>query len=545
MSLVRLHLMNPHWGQSHPPGRQATGTAFIENEKRSGAELAQRLPSAEARADEWRRALRGFNGFFAAVAHSSNRLVAAVDRVRSIPLFYGQQDDQFFLSDDAEWVRQQLADDEMDPISKEEFQLAGYVTGQNTLYPNLKQLQAGEWLRVTSARGGLSVTSERYYRFLHTEPVTYDEPRLRLQLDGTVERSVHRLINYAAGRQIVIPLSRGYDSRLIATWLKRLGYDNVLTFTYGVPGNKESQYSKEVAAALGANWHFVEYSAQKWREAWQTEERIRYQRWGSGWSTLPHVQDWLAVKCLREQGKVEPNCVFSPGHGAMAILSHVAGLSQQNNTEALASSIWQKKYNLTPIQHRQERLLKPTVLASAEEIVRAGSPDQVSAFSTWEWQERQAKFLANSVRVYEFFDYDWWLPLWDSEFMAFWQRAPFRLRNSKAWYIDYVREAYHATARVPKRWNLNNASESGLFWQACRRVLPRKVKCFSRRLFVNKSRESTMHASFGRYPTHEYVVLSRCGYRHNGIVAHFFFKDMFDGDPGDGFEAMKDGWRRW
>lgn len=55
-------------------------------------------------------------------------VIAAVDRVRSHPLFYGESREGICLSDDAEWVRQQVGDRAMDPVARDEFRLTGYVT---------------------------------------------------------------------------------------------------------------------------------------------------------------------------------------------------------------------------------------------------------------------------------------------------------------------------------------------------------------------------------------------------------------------------------
>src|SRR5690625_2829940 len=123
------------------------------------------------------------NGFYALIHRVGNTIYAAVDRIRSIPLFYGIKDHRFFLSDDAEWVRQQVGDTQMDPIAKEEFQLVGYVTGQETLFPNVKQLQAGEFLVAREIKQEVAVNCCRYYRFLHTELESFNEIILKQKLD--------------------------------------------------------------------------------------------------------------------------------------------------------------------------------------------------------------------------------------------------------------------------------------------------------------------------------------------------------------------------
>jgi hypothetical protein len=62
----------------------------------------------------------------------------------------------------------------------------------------------------------------------------------------------------------------------------------------------------------------------------------------------------------------------------------------------------------------------------------------VDAFELWDWQERQAKYIVNAVRLYEYWGYDWWLPLWDSEFVEFWHHVPLRLRLARRRYMQFV-----------------------------------------------------------------------------------------------------------
>jgi hypothetical protein len=61
-------------------------------------------------------------------------------------------------------------------------------------------------------------------------------------------------------------------------------------------------------------------------------------------------------------------------------------------------------------------------------------------FEQWDLQERQAKFICNSVRVYEHFGYEYRLPLFDHELMAFWSRVPLTLRKNRRLYMRFARE---------------------------------------------------------------------------------------------------------
>jgi len=536
MKNIDIHLSGRRWLHSMASGLHWGGTAFSAGRiRRSPGEAAERLPIPDGSAANWCQSLCALNGFFALVWHSPEKVVIAVDRVRSIPLFYGSSHGRVFISDDAEWVRQQVGDVSMDAVAREEFRLAGYVTGSATLYPGVKQLQAGEMLQVTAAVPTPVLQTYRYYRFVHEEVSHYDELMLRSRLDASAVAATQRLIDHAAGRQIVIPLSGGYDSRFIALMLKRLGYKNLMTFTYGIKGNKESGYSRQVAAGLDLPWHFVEYSEGQWRKAWHTEERHRFQRWASGWTSLPHVQDWIAVRSLKQRRIVDEDCVFVPGHsGDFVAGSHIPRDAFQGNpvdANLLVRRILERHYVVaasgqTPDQKQAvwgQRILHRAGVGHV--ATHAGFAD---AFEAWDWQERQAKYIVNSVRVYEFFGFDWWLPLWDAEFMAFWQDVPLVLRKERRWYLEHVQRQYALQTGAREATVLGNSSDIHPFGQLARSLLKRfppeakhHLKAL-RHIFVPRKIKNDYLIS--HLPPLKVMRLQRDGYSPIGMLVEEFLE---------------------
>lgn len=441
------------------------GAAFAGGQLFQGIE-ALHLPALSGSDRDWTEALLRLNGFWALVAQTDQELIASVDRIRGVPLFYGQCAGIFFLSDDAEWVRQQINSERMDPIARDEFLLAGYVTGADTLYPGVRQLQAGEMLRVSFRNGTPEVKTTRWYRFIHAEPNQWSEIRLVEQLREVTEASMRRLVEYANGRQIVIPLSGGYDSRLIAVYLRKLKYPYVLCFTYGVAGNKEAAYSKKIADALEFKWEFVEYSERSWRESWATSDAEKYRRFSANHASLPHVQDWLAIKELQKIGRIKFDAVVVPGHsGDFVAGSHIPSFvfEKKDHTEAsLLGSIVACHLSNSNLHGKSidANELKARVRTRINEPFEGTAISFANLYELWDWQERQSKYIVNSVRVYEQFSLNWWLPLWDSEFLEFWQLIPLQLRKGRLWYKDWITLEYASTVgRSLSLAEQENASE--------------------------------------------------------------------------------------
>lgn len=496
--------------------------------------------------DELNTFLNQLNGFFAIVVEKGQNILAIVDRVRSIPLFYCQAEGKVFLSDDAEWIRKNARLTKMDPMARQEFLFTGYVTGQETLFSHMYQLQAGEMLHITQYAKAPCLKTNRYYRFLHTEPsCPIDEESLLAELDAISTKCVERLIEYADGKQIVVPLSAGRDSRLIVTLLRRLKYDNVLTFSYGLPGNYESKISKKIAESLDYTWEFIPYSRKLWREWWNSKERIDYLWWASNWTSLPHAQDWPATWQLKESGKLGEKNVISPGHtGDFVSGGHIPLESVTENVKAkseLYHSIMARHYCINSCNNTDSRNVKmwfDRLENRAENEIITSSKDLANWYEKWEWQERQAKFIINSVRVYEFWGYDWYLPLWDRDFMLFWQKTSLSLRINKVFYDKFVDSVYaeqrkdlndELIVQEPRDLKDNESINDNPTKRYLKSLLARHRKIIKKLalpaiIFKRYIKEPLGY--YGRYSIREYVKFSIQGYSSIRMLAYTVIREM-------------------
>ena len=118
----------------------------------------------ESQEKEFGELLEELNGDFAIVAETESRIFCAVDRLRKIPLFYIMTKDNFIVSDDAYYLK-----DKINPTLNEknaaEYMVAGYVTGDETLFDGIKQIKSGEFLIYQKKDNLLNVSS--YFRYLH------------------------------------------------------------------------------------------------------------------------------------------------------------------------------------------------------------------------------------------------------------------------------------------------------------------------------------------------------------------------------------------
>ena len=445
--------------------------------------------------DDWCSFLVELQGFYAILGSNNNGFFAAVDHTRSIPLFYGVKDEIFYISNEAEWIRKNLNEQTFDQIAKEEFQMLGYVLGNKTLYPSVKQLQAGECLTVDD--GKLQV--KQYYTFKHIEPNFFDKDAFLNEINIIAENSIHRLINYAAGRQIVVPLSAGYDSRLIVSLLKKAGYDNVICYSYGVPKNSESISSQKIAQALNYDWLFVEYTDAFWKKAWASKEAEEFREFSSNHTSLPHIQDWLALRKLKENSAIETDAIFVPGHCCVTGYIPVDIKNKRINNNFFAKNIIATHFIGRPFSFNNILDIKKVenILSEKKEIDSINNA--ASEIMKFNWQERQAKYITNSVRAYENLGFNWWLPLWDQEFMLHWERVPINDRLNRSIYIEYVNIVF------------NSVKKKDFFIQT-----DKNIDSNTKRAFIRKSLNSLLPGFLYNYVFNKYrVKVNKDSYKDN------------------------------
>ncbi|MBN2083281.1 hypothetical protein JW859_13870 [bacterium] len=405
-------------GGVHTRGRAFRGDRLLHTQQ-----LGEHLRDA-AIAGRFAAAAAELNGFFSCIVVHDGAIYATVDHARSMPLFYALVGGQVYLSDDAAWIAEQFGGLELDPACEQEYALAGYVTGPDTLDRRIKQLQAGEAL--TARDGGIETA--RWFRYSRDKRCEYPEEELAPRLDAALGSAFDRLVAVADGRTIAVPLSGGYDSRSIVLLLKERGYANVLAFSYGRAGNHEAEASRRLAAEFGLAWEFVPYTERLWHTWFNSEERRAYYALADNLASLPILQDWPAVWELKRRGVLPADALLVPGYSADAFPASrrrpPSSPVYQNNAprrEVILDAIYNYTYFLwdwSQRRHELAPLIDARILAALGEL--DGFCDSAAAIEAWGIQERQAKFITNAVRCYEHWGYDWWLPLWDRQFVDFW-----------------------------------------------------------------------------------------------------------------------------
>jgi asparagine synthase (glutamine-hydrolysing) len=359
--------------------------------------------------------IKNLNGVFSLIHCNEEEVHIFSDKTRFFPIFYSFNADSLNISDEPKTLINKSS--KIDLISSEEFKRTGYVTGNNTLIENIKQVAAGEYVVIKDNK--VARHNIFSYKVSSNEIMHYDDPGRAMHL--AIDTAAKRFISSIGDHTPVLPLSGGYDSRLIACLLKEYGFDNTICFTYGRP-SPEVEISKEVANRLGFKWHFIDYTkVLTGKNLLDSEEFNSYYNYASRITSMFYLQEYPATEYLRNNSLVPPNSVFLPGHsGDLLGGSQFVKVFQPNiKTSEIAKQILKSKYVLYPMNKHEKEIFIHRI---QESLVYNDGSLGYSVIEDWDIKEKIAKFIFNSSQVFTHFGYQTRFLYWDNELVEFFRR---------------------------------------------------------------------------------------------------------------------------
>lgn len=388
---------------------------------------------------------KSMTGNFAAVIETDNWLLALVDRISGYRLYYRTSENGCVLSNSPRQLIQKQQN-LLNPIKESitELKMLGYLSGNRTMDKDIFQMQAGEFLICNKQSSSYLI--DNYYKFYSNNTRAQHNSSLIEELDDITNSIISRNIQDANGRVIWVPLSGGLDSRLIVCKLKELGYDNIRTYSYGMVGNFDAMRAKYVASTLGLSWDFLPTTPQESRKYFLSNERKKYWDFADGLSVVPNLHGMFALNSLIESKKMTVGDVLINGQSGDFITGqHIPKLGKHEaSNDLLLNRILEKHYSLRKslfLSSESLSLMKSRVEESLGKLKDVDNYQDLSkSYEYWEWKERQAKRVVNGQCNYDYFGLNWELPLWDLEYLEFWENLPLSQKLDRNLFVEYLKK---------------------------------------------------------------------------------------------------------
>jgi len=383
---------------------------------------------------QFKENLPKLNGIFTILKKHDNQLFIVNDVTRSFPVFYTYCNNSWFFSDDIINIKKEIKVPIFDDLASLEFKASNHVHGSKTLIKNIYQTQASEYLIFKNDK-----IKERAFYFSYSIDTenTKNYKLLEANCIQTFENSFERCIKSLNNKTVVVPLSGGFDSRLIAVMLKKYHYKNVVCYTYGSKNSFEIENSKKTAKALNFKWYFIEYKKELTADFLNTTTFKEYAHFAGKLASMPNLQEYFAVNYLKDNKLIPENSIFIPGYAGDILggSEYLSNISKNIKSVNLAENILLKKmtnYSFTKDEKNQLKTEIDKNLNSFDHNFKEKIPETV--FDDYNLKERIAKFIFNSASYYTFFNFEVRFPFWDKELLDFFKNLPINLKRNKTFF---------------------------------------------------------------------------------------------------------------
>jgi len=375
------------------------------------------------------------NGIYTFIKATNAGISIITDSLNYFPVFYLKHYESWILSDDWNYLVEAKGGITSNSEAEAEFQSIGFVLDNETLDINILKTRAGE--KVLLNHNGTFERVPDYY-FLPENFVNDGFSKLKNDLVLELYDTGKRLIQFLDSRTAVVPLSGGFDSRLIACILKKLNYENVICITYGIK-NKEEEISCKVAQELGYRWYFIDYTEIKLNTYLDDSELLEYMKQTGNGYTMPYLQEYFAVQKLVKEKIIPKNSVFLPGHiGGLAGAQILKSVKTKKQNHELFDNLINNYFFFAKILKEKKQLIKRISKTTQNYPQKNNYSKEYNPYiEDWLLKEKFSKFIFHSSKVFDFWGHETYFVLWDYKLVNFFRNLPFHFRENKLLY-DHV-----------------------------------------------------------------------------------------------------------
>ncbi|MGM9836909.1 MAG: asparagine synthase-related protein [Paludibacteraceae bacterium] len=445
---LTINISDKRW--YHATSVSVAGYAYADDDKLLEGELLAKYFDVVDET-EWLHKLQRCNGLFAIICHNKDFVGVAIDPSRVYPLYYRIDNDKIQVTDNPYSLLRQ--GDVEDKEAVQAYTVSGATFEGTTLVKDILQIKPGHYLLPNGIQ-------KIFYDYRVSLSELYASSYHEMQ--SVLNHIFKRLIDRLGGRQVVIPLSGGNDSRLLLCMLKRFGYNNVICYTAGRAGNGESAIAEKVAAQLGYDWYNIDTLQEDLSDLVNpaSEDFQQYYTYLGGFCNFVWLYDYIAIIYLQRQGVLNRDAIFIPGHAAdFNAGSHLtkACIHKKDSCRYLTSALLYDSF-----EYQGKSLVKAAI---HKYFFGSKSPDIAdwSVFQAFVFRNRLPHNILNSARIYQYMGYDVALPFWDKEFLEVFRRLPYELLIHQSYYTDFVRtkifqplQVDYPSARHSQGWYLYN-----------------------------------------------------------------------------------------
>lgn len=430
------------------------GSFFLNNELYTEKKIIEILKNIKNEKD-FVEQISKFNGNFIIILIKDEKCFIANDKIASFSFFYAEGEKEIILGDNAKEIATFETSYKLNKQALLEIASTGFTLGDKTLYTGVKILGPGECLIIDLNNDTL--VKKIYYKHLHKENLYFKEKDLLEKLDVAIKNTFDRFIKSLEGRQVVLFLSGGYDSRLILINLYKRKYKDVVCISLKSRNDLDVIVAKELATKFSYKLLVVDYNKTYWKK--RSQEK-------NFWTLMDKLFNGVAiyypqgivVNDLIKKNLIKKDSVIVTGNSGDVVEGNDVSekFTKENiysHEEVISEIMRAHCLNVMHDKNLYDKIFNEISRNLPYKNEKYTFEEAQDIYEYFNWYERQCKYVTSDVRNYdEISGNEWRLPLWDDEFVEFWLNVPIDYRYKRNLYYKYV-----------KRDNLPTANKSTFY----------------------------------------------------------------------------------
>ncbi len=489
------------------------GAIFVENQLLREQEFASRIANIQTKSS-FKSLLEDSAGQYAIIHETEDGWHIAVDHVRSWPVYY-TTGPELVISDSSVVAHNSSSENNYDSLAASEYLFTSYVNGSDTLSKNVQQAEPGELITFQDQTAN-TIVRENYFTYgceTQTEDGTFNE------LDELFNHVFRRLIEYADGRPIILPLTGGFDSRLIALKLADIGYQDIVAYTSAPEeGSDDLEKAKQVAEELGFVHVHLQIEKDDYRGFYTSGQWEEFHKSIGFLGELPKMNSQFLNRALNSHPEIPDTGVIVQGHhalGGASKLPRLVGEQSHLSIDEFLHYIWKYSYarwRIDPLSSEEreiERLLQDRIISQLpDDLYRDQKIEPVDkairGIESYYWRNRLSKYFLVHYEQ-ESWEYDHWYPLLDKAYFEYLDKVHWKKKVDKKIQKDYVKTLHGQQIGHDSSLNDDFVSSSGAtFTEGLAQSLKNRLWDRSARLFAMSPKpieyllKSVYYSTYGR-----------------------------------------------
>ena len=248
--------------------------------------------------------IKNYN-FYSLIIHRNKYLFCLTDQVCSYPIIYQNTKNYNLISDD-------IKNFKTHKINKLSFKLikySGYTLDNMTIYDNVYNLLPNQRLLIQDNK--VTFKKINHYNFIYKKNSNYKN--LEAKFEKILLAIFKNIRDRNLKKKIFVPLSAGYDSRIILSMLKKLKVKNLETFTYGRKNLRDFDVVNKISKKIGVINHKIVVTRSLAIKTYRCKKFNSYLNFCNPGNAPNNFSDYLAIHYLIEKKIIKKGDVIING----------------------------------------------------------------------------------------------------------------------------------------------------------------------------------------------------------------------------------------